>query len=390
MPYPILAGAIKSGSIENAICEPIPIPIGLSNHIPGNISVVAWKDHIVYACRLTPYFDFRFSSVKPLAINRLFMEKPAESYIILGSLDGKIKSHILEVPMGDTPLYGLYSGCEDPRLYISEDRLMMIVARPDIEPGKVVQQAFMLNDDTLSYEHSWVISGTPGVMEKNWCPVEGLNHVFLYNPDTGGLAFTDPDPDNSERILVRQPVPVFTFGSRGSSQVINIKDDVYMGITHTSKVRWEAGYQIHDYVHEFRFFKRVYNGGFTFELIGAQPFTFFGPGEEFCCGLTKDSHHIYISFSHYDAVPHIIAFPIEEFDHLLSILPKHNEFDVREHYRDAFHKYFDGTYHMQHLGYIPYLSLDESIKILDGLNGMMPNTMYDAIFYNKILREPKQ
>ena len=212
-----------------------------------------------------------------------------------------------------------FKGLEDIRLIHWNDKLYGIGFRPDIIEGQVIPQLIEYNDD-LTINRSWVIN-THKNMEKNWQPIEDIPFTFMYDPDRSETItlnineLKEADNNTKPTIINELNPPDFSFNLCGSSQLIKYRDG-YISLCHTSH-RWRStDEKIHwQYNHYFVRYDKDLN-----KIWVSQPFKFVNECMEFCCGMTILNDTVYISFSMYDGINHILSYSMEGFNRLLETL----------------------------------------------------------------------
>ena len=365
-------------------CTPIWDPLfNQSNMLPGNITITNYKGHIVWAVRLVNYLYYPFWSDPD--VNRLhFFDMPANSKIVMGSLDGYFPSRIVELPEGTCAFMGMYRGAEDPRLYVWNDELYMIVARPDVVPDKVVQVIYRFKQDLSTFDKEFTIE-SPNQLEKNWAPIVGKEHEFLYNPNTGSTVSLVSDATNPERCILQGDTS-FEGIQRGSTQVIPSSKETYITIVHTTWYEFLSEYRRFDYSHYLKLM--TYDDeNRSFVTRNIVPFRFLIPGIEFCCGIAMDEHNLYISFSTWDASVFIMSIPLQVFDLVINTL-KNQELPQPT---DAFEMMYNSSKHEDvnngMLLYCKYLPIGDMLNIVNGCRGRIEDNILDSILYNRLITQ---
>lgn len=285
-----------------------------------NISISSYKGNIISNTRLANYtYIPLFASDKVMRI-----EFSGDSIISSCNAIGPIDSKLLVYDVfGKNALnWGSvsFTGLEDVRLVVWNDILYGIGFRPDVIQNKVIAQLIEYNDD-FTINHSWFLN-TNKYMEKNWQPVEDKPFTFMYDPDKSSLLVLDidklhvADDNNMPTIINEIQTQDFTHILSGSSQVIKLTNDWYLSICHTSH-RYKDGnmYDHWVYNHYFVIYDKDMN-----KVWQSVPFRFVCDCMEFTCGMCGNNDNIYISFSMYDGITHLLSIPIDNFLNILMTL----------------------------------------------------------------------
>lgn len=370
----------------------IPLWDGLLDkpgYVPANISLTNYNGHIIYAVRLVSYICYNFTQWS--SINQMMhLQWPCTSIIVIGSIDGYYKQVELNIPMGDHLLWNIFKGPEDPRLYVWQDRVYMNIAHSGLVQGKVVQLVCKFNQEFTEIEQTWQVN-SPNQYEKNWAPIQGKEHTFLYDPYLGNTITLCTDAENPDKFCNIQGQTTFLNREGGSSQVIPYKDDQYLTITH-NRGSWIncCGYRVTDYTHNLRIMQFE---GDKLKTIKAYPFKFLAPGIEFCCGLTEDTEDYYIGFSVMDSSVHVMKIPKDLFEQVLQELETQECPPCESYWNNSFISYFEGDsdFHMGMLSYINHIPWFNARKIIKGLRGKVNDDLLDKLEMNiNVSRGPKQ
>ena len=282
-----------------------------------NISIASYKGNIVSNTRLTNYMYI------PQSATDILMYIPlCSGDVISHNIIGPIGSNqVLYKIMGENKYkmgYMRFAGLEDVRLVVWNDTLYGIGSRPCVVENKVILQLIEYNED-FSISRSWFIN-TDKKMEKNWQPIEDHPFTFMYDPDKSATVtlnideLQEADDLDNPTIINNISTPEFTFNLSGSTQVIRLDDELYVSICHTS----------HRYVGNDSYGHWVYNHYFVLydndmnKLWVSEPFRFVSDCMEFSCGMCKDTDNIYISFSMYDGITHLLSIPFDKFQDILT------------------------------------------------------------------------
>ena len=287
----------------------------------ANISIASYKGNIVFNTRITNYMYVPMIASDKLMWVQTFGER------------GKISSHNVIGTINSTPtLYELtgengfrlnnmsFTGLEDVRLVVWNDILYGIGFRPDVIDGMVIPQLIEYNDD-LTIKRSWFLK-TNKTMEKNWQPIEDRPFTFMYDPDKSYLVTLNidelqvADDPNNPTIINEIETPDFTGVLSGSTQLIRLDDGGYVSICHTGhRYTGKDFYEHWVYNHYFV----VYDKNLNVIWI-SQPFRFVTDCIEYTCGMCRDNGNIYISFSMYDGINHLLSIPIDKFQNILTCM----------------------------------------------------------------------
>ena len=364
-------------------CEPLLDPVlDVPGMMPANITLVNYRNRLIWAVRLASYLYLPFTQ-DPNVSKIRFLQSPSQSKIAIG--EWHWNSKLLDLPAGNTALWGMFSGPEDPRLYTVYDpneTLYMIVARPDMEPNKVEQVVYRL-DDSLQPETSFRVP-SPNAMEKNWAPVQGGWHEFLYDPSQGTtvkLTTNSIHPDTANLVGPTQ----FSNQDGGSSQVIPLDEYRWMTITHNRWWHSMGGYVRFSYNHNLRIMHRE---GPNFVTDKCLDFRFLIPGIEFCCGLTEFQGRIYIGFSIWDGSVHVLSFPKSNLDVILDALAGDTGCEVSNYFTNSFQYRITGVWnHPSMIQWIGHgLSQEQELEIIEDCQGYLPSNILDSLRLQVIMR----
>lgn len=365
-------------------CIPIWDPLfNQPNMLPGNISIANYRGHIVWAVRLVNYLYYPFWSDPD--VNRLhFFDMPANSRIVIGSLDGYFPSSIVELPEGTCAFMGMYKGAEDPRLYVCNNELYMNVSRPDMVPDKVVQVIYRFKEDLSGINKEFTID-SPNQMEKNWAPIDGKEHEFLYNPNTGSTVYLVSDATNPNQCILQGNTD-FYGTERGSSQVLHTSAELSTTIVHTTWFEFLAEYRRFDYSHYIKLM-RFNEETRTYNTLDKVPFRFLIPGIEFCCGIAMDRENFYISFSCWDASVFIMTIPLNSFNQLIKTLKNEELPQPTNIFNELYQNNNHESINNGMLLYCKYLPFTDVADIVNGCRGRIEDRILDSILYNRLITQ---
>lgn len=352
-------------------CTPVHIDLDLPNHVPCNISIIQYRGHLVYAIRMVSYIYHQYSMLDNVGTFHP-LQYPVDSVIVMGSTDGFYPQRVLNIPQGDYQLWGLHTGPEDPRLYTVGDQPYMIAFHSGLFQYKVTPVIYTLNDD-LSDVNGWHIVDTGNALEKNWAPIQGFNHEFIYSPSVGNTVTIHPDGNTK---------PIFHGGNYhdhnegGSSQMISL-DSNWVTITHRRQWWLSYGYRYYNYTHIFK--KIPFENPWT-SPSSVTPFRFLVDGIEFCCGLTKDDQNLYIGFSVWDSSVYIMTIPLVHLDDALVNMGDHPN-----------HEFFPTIYDPEHpgldmLSYMRWLDPEMALAGWEQQRGKIPDNIHNLLKTNLILK----
>ena len=313
---------ISSVFMQNGgFCRPLVTPTGDGEFRANtNISISSYKGNIISNTRLTNYaYIPLLTSDKVIRI-----EFSGNSMISSCNAIGPIDSQPLVYDIvGKNALnWGSvsFTGLEDVRLVVWNDILYGIGFRPDVIQNKVIAQLIEYNED-FTINRSWLLN-TNKYMEKNWQPVEGKPFTFMYDPDKSSLLVLDidklhvADDNNIPTIINEIQTPDFSHILSGSTQVIKLTNDRYLSICHTShRYKDDNMYEHWVYNHYFVIYDKDMN-----KVWQSGPFRFICDCMEFTCGMCRNNDNIYISFSMYDGITHLLSIPIDNFLNILTTL----------------------------------------------------------------------
>lgn len=337
--------------------------------VPGvacNITTCLYQKKQIYGVRMSEYLYWN-PTFHPSIYYHKPLKTPINSRICI--MDGE-NDKVIEHPEGKN-IWSLWCGVEDPRLYVVDDELFMIVSRPDYITGKIVLVIYKLDDDYNIIEET--ILETPNNFEKNWMPIAGLSHKFINDPVVGNVVgcqilkgLTKPTGDTN-----------FNGPLCGSSQVIQIPDNLnimngkYIGICHTKDIKSSGGYRDVQYHHYFI----IYDDDVK-PIYISSPFIFILPGVEFCCGCVFNEDSLKITFSISDISTHEVSIPCEKICDLI-----HESSDLYYTTPD----YFDIEYRQKHIGgyhliqYLPYVNDVNRRLIIHEIQPIIPADIYTNI-----------
>ena len=349
-----------------------------------NISIVSYKGEIISNTRLTNYMYIPL--VTSDNVMRVIFSDNAKvtSYNAIGPVDSRWwrVSGIFgenEFTWGPTS----FTGLEDVRLVVWNDILYGIGFRPDVVQNKVIAQLIEYDED-FTINRSWFIN-TNKYMEKNWQPIEDMPFTFMYDPDRSSLLTLDidnlqvADNNNMPTIINEIQTPDFTHILSGSSQVIKLTNDQYLSICHTSHRYKDTNmYEHWVYNHYFVIYDKDMN-----KVWQSDPFRFISDCMEFTCGMCHDNDNLYISFSMYDGITHLLSIPITNFLDILATMRNHP--DAYE--GEPNNEYMVQSYNPVGPGMLIYMMFLENIHRLDNVNGLRELVLSSSFHINEIRNE---
>lgn len=342
-----------------------------NNKFPTNISITNFQNKLITNIRLTDYAYIPVGSSDIVYfIQSSYDSNQTTSCNII--FDDKNRSVVYETN-GDTN-FNLnsvsFKGLEDIRLVTWNNILYGIGFRPDIIFGHVIPQLIEYNDD-LSIKHSWVIN-TNKVMEKNWQPIEDMPFNFMYDSDTSKIISLDiknlsmADDNNHPSIINEIDAPEFSSNLCGSSQIIKYGNG-YLSICHTSH-RWLAtDGKIHWFYNHYLV---KYDNNLN-KIWVSKPFRFVDNCLEFCCGLTTINNGIYIGFSMYDGLVHILSYSMDGFNRLIEQLENNSEDLNGDPPISYLYECYKKSQSADSIGEIVYLFALEQAHMLDNTNRIL-------------------
>ena len=271
---------------------------------PSNVTITRWRGHLVVNMRLLNYTVSYYTHSRA-ECNHGY----TENYI--GVLnDSTINGHVIQRTYSSNR-YGLFSdaafsGREDIRLVVWNDRLYGICSRPDVK-DYIVMELLEFDEEFNVYHVCYIDTG---VNEKNWMPISDKPFHFMYSCSTsrvirvelnGGFEFVNEREAQCEWLS-------------GSTQLINYKDG-YIGVVHRAHnmryesqfVKFDKNYNIEQRSVWYRFSNPSVE---RFEII-TEEF-----GREFCCGIYRDDSNIYVTYSIMDTCPQLLTIPMSVIDDL--------------------------------------------------------------------------
>lgn len=333
-----------------------------------NISIASYKGDIIFNTRLTNYMYVPLVATDKLMWVQVFGERTKVfSHNVIGSIYSEPSLYEItgknKFKMGKMT----FAGLEDVRLVVWNDILYGIGFRPDVIEGKVIPQLIEYNDD-LTIKRSWFLNTNKG-MEKNWQPIEDKPFTFMYDPDKSALVTLNidelqvADDIDNPTIINEIETPDFTCALCGSTQLIRLDDGKYVSICHTShRYQGQDLYEHWVYNHYFVIYDENMNKIWT-----SEPFRFVSDCMEYTCGMCKDNGNLYISFSMYDGINHLLSIPFDDFQNVLTNMindPSSYEGNPNHEYMLQCYTYNDITGPIA-LTYMMYL---ENLHILDNLD----------------------
>ena len=271
---------------------------------PSNVTITRWRGHLVVNMRLLNYTVSYYTHSRT-ECNHGY----TENYI--GVLnDSTINGHVIQRTYSSNR-YGLFSdaafsGREDIRLVVWNDRLYGVCSRPDVK-DHIVMELLEFDEEFNVYHICYIDTGTN---EKNWMPILDKPFHFMYSCNTsrvirvefdGGFEFVNEQEVQCEWLS-------------GSTQLINYKNG-YIGVVHRAHnmryesqfVKFDKNYNIEQRSVWYRFSNPSVE---RFERIIGEP------GREFCCGMSRDDSNIYVTYSIMDTSPQLLTIPVSVVDDL--------------------------------------------------------------------------
>ena len=200
----------------------------------------------------------------------------------------------------------VFSGREDIRLVVWNDRLYGICSRPDVE-DHIVMELLEFDEEFNVYHICYIDTGAN---EKNWMPISDKPFHFMYSCNTSRVIRVMLD-GSFEFVNERE---VQCEWLSGSTQLINYKNG-YIGVVHRAHnmryesqfVKFDKNYNIEQRSVWYRFSNPSVE---RFERIIGEP------GREFCCGMSRDDSNIYVTYSIMDTSPQLLTIPVSVVDDL--------------------------------------------------------------------------
>lgn len=271
---------------------------------PSNVTIAHWRDRQVVNMRLLNY-TINYYTHSHVECNHGY----TENYIGILN-DNTIHGRVIQRtyssnrygPFGDV----VFSGREDIRLVVWNDRLYGICSRPDIEDHIVME--LLEFDEEFNVYHICYIN--TGVHEKNWMPISDKPFHFMYSCNTSKVIRVELD-GSFEFVNEREAQCEWL---SGSTQLINYKDG-YIGVVHRAhNMRYESQFVKFDRnynIEQRSVWCRFSNPSVErFEGVTGEP------GREFCCGISRDDNSIYMTYSIMDTSPQLLTIPISLVDDL--------------------------------------------------------------------------
>lgn len=271
---------------------------------PSNATITRWRGHLVVNMRLLNYTVSYYTHSRA-ECNHGY----TENYI--GVLnDSTINGHVIQRTYSSNR-YGLFSdaafsGREDIRLVVWNDRLYGICSRPDVK-DHIVMELLEFDEEFNVYHVCYIDTG---VNEKNWMPISDKPFHFMYSCNTGRVIRVELN-GGFEFVNEREAQCEWL---SGSTQLINYKDG-YIGVVHRAHnmryesqfVKFDKNYNIEQRSVWYRFSNPSVE---RFEII-TEEF-----GREFCCGIYQDDSNIYVTYSIMDTCPQLLTIPMSVIDDL--------------------------------------------------------------------------
>lgn len=271
---------------------------------PSNVTITRWRGHLVVNMRLLNYTVSYYTHSRT-ECNHGYTEN------YMGVLnDSTINGHVIQRTYSSNR-YGLFSdaafsGREDIRLVVWNDRLYGICSRPDVK-DHIVMELLEFDEEFNVYHVCYIDTG---VNEKNWMPISDKPFHFMYSCNTGRVIRVELN-GGFEFINEREAQCEWL---SGSTQLINYKDG-YIGVVHRARnmryesqfVKFDKNYNIEQRSVWYRFSNPSVE---RFEMITEEP------GREFCCGIYRDDSNIYVTYSIMDTCPQLLTIPMSVVDDL--------------------------------------------------------------------------
>ena len=271
---------------------------------PSNVTITRWRGHLVVNMRLLNYTVSYYTHSRT-ECNHGY----TENYI--GVLnDSTINGHVIQRTYSSNR-YGsfsdaTFSGREDIRLVVWNDRLYGICSRPDVK-DHIVMELLEFDEEFNVYHVCYIDTG---VNEKNWMPISDKPFHFMYSCNTSRVIRVELN-GSFEFVNERE---VQCEWLSGSTQLINYKDG-YIGVVHRAHnmryesqfVKFDKNYNIEQRSVWYRFSNPSVE---RFEIITEES------GREFCCGIYRDDSNIYVTYSIMDTSPQLLTIPMSVIDDL--------------------------------------------------------------------------
>lgn len=368
-------------------CRPLIAPYKDSDgnfRATTNISITSYKGNIITNTRLTNYMYVPLPTHDRISYIPLFNRfGGVTSYNVIGPIDSDKVLH--EIISENSFMLGgqSFRGLEDIRLIVWNDILYGVGCRPDIIEGKVITQLVEYNDD-FTIKRTWFIN-TDKRMEKNWQPIEGKPFTFMYDPDKSDLLtlnideLQEADDINNPTIINEIQTPEFTFVLSGSSQIIRLNDGRYLSICHTS----------HRYIGNDTYGHWVYNHYFVMydedmnKIWVSEPFRFVGDCMEYTCGMCHDDNNLYITFSMFDGITHLLSIPLDNFQNILMNIMENPSIYESEPNIEYMVQCYDSNKIVGPAMFV-YAMFLENVHKLDNIDGFDEMLSLPAFSYNDI------
>lgn len=284
-----------------------------------NISVVSYNNNLILNTRLTDYLYIPYPTHDKLSrIHTQIDPNKSISCNTIGIFNSDYSVFHELVGYNNFLINNIhYQGLEDIRLVVWNNTLYGVGFRPDVLDSIIVQ--IIEYNDYLNINRSWFIK-TNNHIEKNWQPITDRPFSFIYDPYTSAIVslnideLKEADDINNPSIINEIHVPEFSFKLSGSTQLIRLDKDHYISICHTSHPYIGAdGYHRWVYNHYFI----IYDNGLN-KIWTSEPFRFIGNCMEFTCGMCIHNEELYISFSMYDGITHLLSISLDKFQDIIS------------------------------------------------------------------------
>jgi hypothetical protein len=245
----------------------------------------------------------------------IFQDRGVDTFYYWGELNKKgeiINPRIISGPDYQKSHYPV-NGIEDIRLYRVDDQLHGSGTVRNMAPySEKAYIATVRFDPGKSHFHDMKVMKTPNgsnIHEKNWMPIIGPGHRWLYNCyDNGSIRSID---DKGQWTTEHKSNYVFR-GFRGGSQLIPYREG-YLGVIHELYIKNDGG---RCYSHRFvRFSNDLNIQDYTLPFFIKERF-----GIEYVAGIiVKDENSILLSFGIMDKEAWIVRISKNTINHLFDV-----------------------------------------------------------------------
>lgn len=263
----------------------------MSGVFPSTPSCAVWNNKLIVNIRCLNYFY-------PAMFGKI---SDGQTCNYIGVMDDDlIGLDVKRLPddIGPYKYSNIYTGREDVRLVVWNNKLYGYACRPDIDYNKVIIELIEFDKDLNMRHLSYIRTDHP--VEKNWMAIEDKPFYFMYNVNTAHIIKVNPISGSYEMRRANKEI----WGMSGSTNLIKYRGH-YMGLVHRRNP-WP------NYEHRFIVFDKDFNP------VYATKWFKFGKFEvEFSCGMCIYQNQLIITYSLCDAMPQMLTIPLKTLDWIL-------------------------------------------------------------------------